>query len=109
MGNEEKRALQAAALLEFEDAKAELALLRTKAEQLRKVHEKVQLLLARMRRDDAQAERVALGARIEINSQPALFSAAMDLGSILALDSELQAAIERLRAAEEAKRSLGFS
>lgn len=108
MSNDEKRAVQAAALLEFEEAKAALALLRAKGEQWRVLYEKVHHLLCRSRRDSAQLEAAAASARLDIESRRAEFAPVMDLDAVLALDAEIESAVFRLKKAAATKRELGF-
>jgi hypothetical protein len=109
MSESEKRAIMGAALLEVEDAKAALALLRAKAQNWCRLHEKVAHLLARAMRDDAHLESAARDSRVEILGNMPAIAAAMNLDSILALDLELENALQRLKKAETAKRELGFS
>jgi hypothetical protein len=109
MGEDEKRAIRANALLEYEDAKAELALLTIKAAQWEKLHEKVHFLLARMRRDSAHLEAAATEILVEISNKRAALSEVMNLDAVLALDTELQKAVGRLKKAETAKKALGFN
>ncbi len=109
MSEDEKRAIKGAVLLEVEEAKAALALLRAKAEQWYQAHEKVAKLLSRMRRDSAHLESAATEARMEIASNSSLIAAAMNLDSVLALDSELERALAHLKKAEEAKKQLFFA
>jgi hypothetical protein len=106
MSEDEKRAIKGAVLLELEEAKDALALLRAKAEQWYQAHQKVTHLLARMKRDSAQLESAARDARMEIASNSRTISIVMNLDSVLALDSELEAAVGRLQKAEDAKRQL---
>jgi hypothetical protein len=109
MSEDEKRAIRAAALLEFEEAKDDLALLRAKAEQWRKRVEKVQHLLTRMRRDDAGMERAAVETRMELAAHLPATVEAMNIEAVFALDGELQTAVQRLKKAEAAKKALGFN
>lgn len=108
MSEEEKRAIRAASLLEYEEAKAALALLRVKADQWSALHERVTHLLARMRRDSAHLESAAASAGLAIRRDHAAVAAVMDLDAVLALDRELSDALERLKKADAAKRELGF-
>lgn len=106
MSEDEKRAIMGAVLLEVEEAKAALALLRAKAEQWSRLHEKVSHLLARMRRDGAQMESAAAETRKDILANREAITAVMDFNAVLALDAELDAAIARLKKAEAVKKDL---
>jgi hypothetical protein len=108
MSEDEKRAIQMAALLEFEEAKTTLALLRAKADQWKHLQDKAAGLLLAMKRDSAHSISRADGLRAEIACNLAPYVAATKIEAILALDSELEAAIDRLEKAVTAKRSLGF-
>jgi len=86
MSGEEKRAIKGAVLLEVEEAKEALALLRAKAEQWRRAHEKVSNLLVKMKRDDAYLESGAPEARQEIANHSGAIAAAMDLKRLIHTD-----------------------
>lgn len=108
MSGEEKRAIQGAALLEVEEAKAALALLRARAQHWRGLHEKVNWLLARMTREAAHLEEGAKEVRTEIENDIEAFKSVTGIEAILSLDKELETAVERFKKAEAVKKSLGF-
>jgi hypothetical protein len=108
MGEDEKRATRAAALLEYEEARAELALLRAKARQWHSLHSNLSFFLERMRRDEAVAKGVAENMRSKILKDREALAPALDLDAILALDQEITKTIARLDLATAEKKALGF-
>jgi hypothetical protein len=109
MTEEEKLRIKSEVLIEFEDAKAELTLLQIKAANWNVYHQQVSLLL-NVSNGDATGNFTSRGeirATLERNS--ARVSASMDLNAVLALDSALEAAAQRLARAQAAKRDLHFS
>ncbi|MGA3049477.1 MAG: hypothetical protein ABSD67_22805 [Terracidiphilus sp.] len=108
MSEDEKRAIQGQVLLEVEEAKASIALLRARAVHWRQLQEKVTHLLSRMTRESAHLESAAAEVRAEIEKDLTAFTAVTTIESVLSLDTELKNAVERLKKAETAKRSLGF-
>jgi hypothetical protein len=109
MSEDEKRAIQGVVLLEVEEAKSALALLRAKAEHWYKLQEKVCHFLARMKRDGMQQESAATETRMEIVSNLSSYEAATRVEFVLALDAEIEKAVVRLKKAEAAKKEIGFS
>lgn len=106
METEEKRAIRAAALLEFEEAKADLALLRAKAAQHAALVHPVYRLLLRISNESTMS---ADSLRSDVLNRCSQIQSALDLEAILSLDAELKAAVDRLNQADTAKKSLGFS
>ena len=109
MSDDEKKAIKMAALYEFEDAKDALALIRAKAAQWQHLHEKVLHLLVRGRRDSAHLESAAKDAKAAVLAQLPAIKEVMDINAVLALDAELEAAVSRLKKAEQSKKELGFT
>lgn len=109
MSEKEKREIQGAALLEVEDAKADLALLRAKLQRWYLLQEKICHLLARGKRDGAHLESAAKEARADILKNLPAVTEVMNIDAVLSLDAEVEAAVERLKKAEAAKRDLGFA
>lgn len=111
MSEAERKQIEGMALLEVEEAKRALAILRAKADQWSGFHDQVSRMLGHAKRrsvtllldPDCKVERWNLE-----NAAPT-FGDAMNIGAILALDDELKAACERLKKAEETKKELGFS
>jgi hypothetical protein len=111
MSEEEKRQIRAMVLLEAEEAKAALALLRAKADQWIDAHDLVSKMLSHAKRElvtlvvdsDCKVERWNLE-----NAVPS-FGEAMKINAVLALDDELKAACIRLNNANARKRGLGFN
>lgn len=108
MSEDEKRAIKGEVLLEVEEAKSALALLRARAEHWYNAHEKVTYLLARMKRDSAHMKSAAAEARSEIERNLDAYTKVMTIEAVLALDKELEKAVERLEKAEAGKKNLGF-
>lgn len=105
MSNEEKRRIQADTLIEFEEAKADLAVLRAKAVQARAFVDLLSGFFQRMARENSYDEARSAELREKLLSQR---SKTLDSDAALALDGEIATALERLRRAEAAKSSLGF-
>jgi hypothetical protein len=111
MTQEERRNIRAMALLEVEDAKAELAILRVKAGQWMAAHERASKMLAAAMRNPA-TQLIDPGnktGRWDFEQAIPSFGDAMKVEAILALDDELNAAFVRLKRAEECKKDLGFA
>lgn len=111
MSEEEKRQIKAMVLLEAEEAKAALAILRAKADQWINSHALVSKMLGHAKRElvtlvidpDCKVERWNLE-----NAAPS-FGEAMNVNAVLALDAELKAAYIRLDNANARKKGLGFN
>lgn len=108
MSEDEQRKIKGAVLLEVEEAKAALALLRAKAGHWYSAQEKLVHLLSRMKRDSAHLKSAAAEVRAEIDKNLDMYTNIMTIEAVLALDTELEKAVERLEKAEAAKKSLGF-
>jgi len=110
MSEAEQKQIKAMVLLEAEEARASLALLRSKANQWIAAHNLASNMLAHAKRElvtlvidpDCKVERWNLE-----NAAPP-FGEAMNVNAILALDDELKAAAVRLKKAEDDKKALGF-
>ena len=97
-------------LLEAEEAKTALALLRAKADQWIRFHEIVAKTLGHAKRElatrvidpECKAEREALERMLPS------FGDSMNAHSVLALDDELESALARLEKAEARKKEIGF-
>lgn len=109
MSEDEKRAIRGAALLEAEDAKDELALLRAKSVQWCRAHSHVEQLLVKMGREDSNPMSDPAADRAAIEKNMFLYTDTMTIQAVLALDKELERAVTRLENAEAAKKSLGFA
>jgi hypothetical protein len=109
VSGEAKRAIQGAALLEVDEAKAALALLRARAQQWGGLHQKVTWLLARMTRESAHLEDGAKEVRAEIEDNIDSYVSVTKIEAVLSLDKELETAVERLKKAESVRKSLGFA
>ena len=108
MGDEEKRAIRAAALLEYEDARENLALLRAKATHLISDLDRVRLFMVRMLRDvDARATAIS-DSRSEIVGIESRAKESLNLNALLALDETISDAFERMKTAQKIKSDLGF-
>lgn len=108
MSEEEQRRIRGEVLLEVEEARTHLALLRAKASSWYRAHEKVSHLLARMHRESAHFQAAATQALEAILRDRNTVAEVLNLDAILALDAELAAAVERLARAEARKRELGY-
>ena len=111
MSNEEQRKVKAMALLEVEEAKAALAVLRAKANQWAASHDLASRMLSCAMRTPA-GQLVDPGnktGRWDFEQATSSFGDAMKVEAILALDDELNAAFVRLKRAEECKKDLGFA
>jgi hypothetical protein len=108
LSEDEKRAIKGEVLLEVEEAKAALALLRARAQHWMRLQEKVIHLLARMPRDSAHLKSAAVDARMEIEKDLDTYTKVMTMEAVLALDKELERAVERSEKAEVGKKNLGF-
>ena len=95
-----------AVLLELEEAKEALALLRAKADQWHRALERVSTLLSRMKRDCLHGEATVAEARAAVMAERTALSSAVDLNAVLELDQSLEAATARLKKALAAKISL---
>ena len=110
MSEAEQKQIRAMALLEVEEAKAALALLRSKANRWKAAHDLVSKVLSHAKRElatlvvepDCKVERWNLE-----NATPP-FGEAMNVNAVLALDDELKAAYLRVKNAEAEKKALGF-
>ena len=110
MSEAEQKQIKAMALLEAEEAKAALALLRSKANRWIAAHELVSKMLGHSKRElatlvvdpDCKIERWNLE-----NAAPS-FGEAMNVNAVLALDDELKTAALRVKKAEDDKKALGF-
>jgi hypothetical protein len=110
MSGEEQRNIKAMALLEAEEAKAELALLRAKADQWIAYHDLVSRMLGHAKRTPA-VQVVDLDNQIErlnLEQYAPSFGDAMNINAILALDDELKSALLRSKKADDRKKDLGF-
>ena len=108
MSDDEKRNITMTALYEYEEAKQHLALLRVKGARLAKLAEMTFYLLARGRRDTGHLETVSSEARDLYLKHHAEIEQEITTAAVLAFDDSMLAAIERLKAAESAKKSLGY-
>jgi hypothetical protein len=61
-----------------------------------------------MSRDSAHLKSAAAEARAKIESDLDTYTRVVTVEAVLALDTELEKAVERLEKAEAAKKSLGF-
>lgn len=108
MSESEKRQLRAMALLEVAEAQEHLALLRVKAERWSMLAQGVCHLLARSKRDGAAMEAAAAEQRSRVERDREETVAMLDLDAVLALDTELSDAVDRLKAAIKQRDSLGL-
>ena len=99
----------AMALLEVEEAKHHLALLRAKARSWHKLHEKIGPFLLQMRRDSEYVQGLVGQTREDIRRNLDATREAMNIDAIFALDAELEAAALRLAKAEAQRERLGFN
>jgi hypothetical protein len=111
MSEEEKRQIRAMALLEAEDAKAALALLRSKADQWIASHDLVSKMLGHAKRRSATliVDPESKIERLNLESAAPSFGEAMNIQAIFALDDDLKTAALRLKSSEIRKKVLGFS
>ena len=110
MSEAEQKQIKAMALLEAEEAKAALALLRSKANRWIEAHDLTSKMLGHAKRDlatlvvDPECKMV----RRDLEDAAPSFGGAMSIDAILALDDELKAADLRVKKAEAEKKALGF-
>lgn len=111
MSDEEQRQIKAMVLLEAEEAKAALALLRSKADQWRASHELVSKMLALAKREPVTSviDPDCKTVRWDLENTAVSFGEAMNVNAVLALDDALKAAFARLENAKARKKELGFS
>jgi len=110
MSEAEKKQLKAMALLEAEEAKAALALLRSKANRWIEYHDLVSKMLSHAKRElvtlvidpDCRTERR------NVEDAISSFGEAMNIEAVLALDDELKIADLRVKRADAEKKALGF-
>ena len=108
MTAQDERNLKALALLECEEARQQLALLRAKADQMRKCYEEAARMLAIAKRDQAHREDAAAIARAALQERRHFLGTPFNLDDVFALDNELCAAAERLRDAQQRRKELGL-
>ena len=106
MSEDDKKEIRGRTLLEVEDAKAELLLLRARAGQWCRAQNQVTQLLAGMGRENPQMCSVASAAKAAIARDLPLYNDTLTIAAIFALDTELEQAVIRLEKAEAEKRSL---
>jgi hypothetical protein len=109
MTQKEERDIKAMALLEREEARASLAVLRAKAERYRRLYGMATALIARAAREGAQMESLAREARQQIEQNASDLETILSMDALLQLDDELAEGAERLRVAVEQCRALGFN
>jgi len=111
MNDEEQRQIKAMVLLEAEEAKAALALLRAKADQWIALHELVSKMLGHAKRNLAtlMLDPDCKTERLNLEKAAPSFSKAMNIDAVLALDDDLKAAYTRVKNAEVRKMELGFN
>ena len=109
MSPEESREIKGRALLEYEEAKADLALLRAKADAWLRLFEQAVSFLTCAKRDSAATEEQAKKAMGEVIKEMPSLEAVVSIRAVLQLDGELAAAVARMRKAEAAKKDLGFN
>lgn len=108
MSEEEKRRIRAEALLEFEEAKAQLALLRAKAAGWQRLYAEVVSLLGVAAREFGHQETSAIQKRAEVERDAAALREVLGVDGVLALDTEIAGALARLKRAAQTKKDLGF-
>lgn len=108
MSGEEKRRIKADALLEHEEAKQELGMLRAKAAKWHRALQSISILLDHGARSDQYLKTKAIEARMALGADQAGIGSMVDPTAVLALDAEIEAAVVRVRKAEDAKKQAGF-
>jgi len=98
-------------LLEAEEAKAALALLRAKADQWIASHELVVKMLSHAKRNPATfiVDPECKAERLNLERAGSSFGDAMNVSASLRLDDELKAAYLRAENANSRKKELGFN
>lgn len=109
MGTDEIRAIKTNLLLEFEESKDELALLRAKANQLERLHLRLATFALRMQRDDAGDHDEAAELAGKLDTDRELIDDLLTVGVLLRLNDEIEAAVKRFGNAVRRKKELGFS
>lgn len=108
MCEDEKRRLLGDALIEFEESRRELALLRTKADSWLRLQTKIIRFLEMMRRARPEDHFEAAELRIDILRNRASMESVATIDATLALDKDIEAALARFERAEKARKDLGF-
>jgi hypothetical protein len=110
MSESEEKQIRAMALLEAEEAKAALALLRSKANRWIAFHDLVARALSLSKREPVTAivDPDCQNIRRELENAIPSCGEAMNVSAIFALDDEMKAACLRVQKAEAEKKALGF-